>query len=174
MVSSQRVRATFGVLASLLALSGCASKSVELVERGVRPNLAASASVTVAATPDEAAQVGPLIQELRAAGLVAQAQPGAPYLMEVSYSERPVKVGAYSGPPPAMDAAQSGWIAAPRKPGLLPSLRRQICTMAVRIADVGQSGGAYELRAVKKGRGAGCGDAPATLSQAISARLASS
>lgn len=155
----------------MLALSACASKSVDLVEKGVRPDLEAPTTLSVAAAPDQAAPVLPLVQELREAGLVAQTEAGAPYLLEVGYSERPVKVGAYSGPPPADEA--DGWIAPPRKPQLWPPLQRQICTLSVRITDRTQSDSPYELRASKKGRGAGCGDAAPALSSAITAKLTS-
>lgn len=107
---------------------------------------------------------------LRAAGVAtAQAGERAAYVLEVVYSERPWRVGAYSGDTPKTDAPD-GWIAAPRPWPWWAPRTTQVCTLAVRVMDGGEGRESYRVRASARGRGAACGKGPG-LSKAVAAKL---
>lgn len=96
---------------------------------------------------------------------------GAARVVEAGYSERPLKVGAYSGPPPADEA--EGWTAAPGQWRVWRPRQRMICTLSLRIADASQAAGGYEVRASRRGRGSACGGDIGDLTSAIGTRLVS-
>lgn len=159
----------------LLALSiltaGCASGPISVAERGVRPDLAGAPGLAVAAAPDApASAVSPMIAKLEEAGLAARGSRGQGYLFEVSYSERPLPVGAYAGTTPAQDGA--GWVAPPGQQRWWMSRRAQLCTLAVRVVDAAVGAEAYSVRASTQGRGADCGRGPDELAGAVAAKLA--
>lgn len=163
------------IASALLALSvltaGCASGPVKLAESGVRPDLRAAAGLQIATAPDALpSAVSPMIAQLEKAGLTVRGERGQGYLFEISYSERPLQVGAYAGPAPSQDEA--GWVAAPGKPRWWMSRRTQLCTLAVRVVDAAAGAEAYSVRASTKGRGAECGGEAGELAGAVAARLA--
>lgn len=154
-----------------VVVAGCASQPIGVVESGARPDLAGAPGLAIAAaanTPSRA--VTPMIESLRSVGAVERSAPGRGYLVEISYSERPLPVGAYSGATPA--EAEEGWIAPPVQRRWWTSPQTQLCTLAIRVTDAGSGGKSYSARASAKGKGPDCGRAPADLAGAIAARLA--
>lgn len=148
----------------VLVLSGCASGRIDIAERGVRPDLA-QGSLRAPAAPPAAAR--PLIEDLAKAGLMADASASPVRVVDVGYSERPLKVGAYSGPPPAED----GWIASPEAWSVWRPRQRMICTLSMRISGATASLEPYEVRASRRGRGSACGGQGDELTAAIVSRL---
>lgn len=149
-----------------LALSGCASKRIDVAEHGVRPDLAI-ASLGAPATPPTAAT--PLLEDLAKAGLMADASARPAHVVDLGYSERPLKVGTYSGPPPTED--ENGWIATPQQWRVWRPNQRMVCTLSMRISAATETSEPYEVRASRRGRGTACGGAEADLTAAIVARL---
>lgn len=161
------------IASALLALSvlatGCASGPIKVAETGVRPDLAAAPGLQIASAPDAPASVvSPTVAQLDRAGLAARGARGQGYLFEISYSERPLPVGAYAGAAPA----QGGWVAAPGEPRWWTSPRTQLCTLAVRVIDAAAGAEAYSVRASTQGSGADCGRKPDDLAGAVAAKLA--
>ncbi|MBP6878755.1 MAG: hypothetical protein KBC34_12080 [Phenylobacterium sp.] len=156
------------VLALLVA--GCASNKIDVVESGVRPDLRARG---LAFAP-ESQGAGPMAKTLQAEGLAVREAPGEGYLVELSYSERPQKVGAYAGPRPAADAAPDAWVAAPEKRRWWTPRSRQLCTLTARVLEAASGAEAYRVRASAMGRAPDCGAAEAGLNAAVARRLAPS
>ncbi|HEY9236190.1 MULTISPECIES: hypothetical protein [Phenylobacterium] len=156
------------VLSASAAAAGCASGRVDLAERGVRPALTAG---SMRMTTPAAAGADPLIQDLARAGLIAEGE-GAAYVADIGYSVRPLKVGAYSGPPPAAEAGQAGWIAPPDEWKIWRPRQRAICTLSLHIADASNPQADYEVRASRLGRGQDCGGV-SELASAVGERIVS-
>jgi hypothetical protein len=159
------MKTTAVCLAGLLA--GCAS-SIQVEEVGARPEAGVIGALPMAAglgaTPE-------LVEGLRAAGVGDGARSDAPYVLDVSYSERPVQVGAYAG---AWSSDQDGaepWLATPAKRRPWTPRQLQFCTLSVRILDAAAGAERYEVRASARGRGPSCGQDPAVLPAAVAARL---
>lgn len=158
------------LLAVSLLTAGCASGAIKVSETGARPDLAGASGLQITAgahAPSSA--VSPMIAQLDRAGLGARGG-GQGYLLEISYSERPLPVGAYAGAAPAQDEAN--WVAAPGQARWWTSQRTQLCTLAVRVVDAAAGAEAYSVRATTQGRGADCGRAPDELAGAVAAKLA--
>jgi len=167
-VFAYRVKIVAGCIVGALALSGCASKRIDVAERGERPDLTPG-SLGAPANPSAAGQL--LMEDLAKAGLVAEPTDRTLRVIDLSYSERPLKVGAYSGPPPAENA--EGWIASPEPWRVWRPNQRMICTLSLRISGATESSEPYEVRASRRGRGAACGGHDHDLSAAIASRLVS-
>lgn len=160
------MKITAACLAGLLA--GCATPAIQVAETGQRPE--ATAGLPIAPGPGVTPE---LVERLKVAALTGQAPSAAPYVLDVSYSERPALVGAYAG---AWSADQDGaerWLAAPAKRRLWTSSQQQFCTLAVRVLDASVGAERYEVRATAQGRGPDCGQDPAALAAAVAARLTS-
>lgn len=157
--------------AGALLLAGCVSNKIDVVETGVRPDLAARGLALAPIAEGEPGRTQPLTAKLQAAGLPVREAAGQGYLVEVSYSERPLKVGAYAGPRPAADEP-GAWVAAPEKRQWWAPQRAQLCTLTARVVDAASGGEAYRVRASARGRQPDCGKAEDGLSTAVAARLA--
>ncbi len=158
--------------AGALLLAGCVSNKIDVVETGARPDLAGRGLALAPAVDGEPGLVGPMSAKLQAAGLPVRDAPGQGYLVEVSYSERPLKVGAYAGPRPAAAAAPAAWVAPPQKRRWWAPQRAQLCTLTARVVDAASGGEAYRVRASARGRQPDCGKATDNLSAAVAAKLA--
>ncbi|WP_312163678.1 hypothetical protein [Phenylobacterium sp.] len=156
-----------------MLLAGCVSNRIDVVETGVRPDLAGRGLALAPAVDGEPDLARPVGARLEAAGLPVREAPGQGYLVEVSYSERPLKVGAYAGPRPAADAEPAAWVAPPqtRRWWWAPQ-RVRLCTLSARVVDAASGGEAYRVRASARGRQPDCGEAGETLSAAVAAKLA--
>ena len=159
---------TLVACAGALLLAGCVSNKIDVVESGARPDLAARGLAF--APGGEAGR--PIADKLQAAGLAVREAPGDGYLVELSYSERPQKVGAYAGPRPASDAAPDEWVAPPQKRPWWAPRSRQLCTLTARVVEAGSGTEAYRVRASTQGRAPDCGEAEAGLNAAVAGRLA--
>lgn len=157
--------------AGALLLAGCVSNKIDVVETGVRPDLAGRGLAVAPAEDGEPGLTAPMTAKLQAAGLPVRDAPGKGYLVEVSYSERPLKVGAYAGPRPAKDEP-GAWVAAPEKRRWWAPGRSQLCTLTARVVDAASGGEAYRVRASAKGRQPDCGKASDGLNAAVAAKLA--
>jgi hypothetical protein len=155
-----------------LLLAGCVSTKVDVVETGVRPDLAGRGLAVAPVADGEPGLTQPMTAKLQAAGLAVREAPGSGYLVEVSYSERPLKVGAYAGPRPAADAAPAAWVAPPEKRQWWAPQRAQLCTLTARVVDAASGGEAYRVRASARGREPDCSKASENLSTAVAAKLA--
>jgi len=155
--------------AAALLLSGCVSKAVDVSESGVRPDLAARGLVVAPAAEPASGSVGPVTARLAAAGLTGREAAGRPYLVELSYSQRPLTVGAYAGEPPAEPEA---WVAPPSKQRWWMPRRVQLCTLSARVVDPALGGEAYSVKASTRGRGPECGREPAEMAAAVASKLA--
>jgi hypothetical protein len=164
LVFAYRVKIAAGCFVSALALSGCASGRIDVAEQGVRPELA-QGSLGAPEAPPAAGRT--LIEDLAKAGLMADAAGRPARIIDLGYSERPLKVGAYSGPPPTED----GWIASPEAWSVWRPRQRMICTLSMRISGGTESSEPYEVRASRRGRGAACGGQENELTAAIVSRL---
>lgn len=158
--------------AGALLLGGCVSSKIDVVESGARPDLRARGVMVAQADKAATEPAPPVAAKLQAAGLPMRDAPGDGYLVELSYSERPSKVGAYAGPEPASGAAREAWVAPPEKPRWWAPGRGQLCTLTARVIDPASGGEAYRVRASVKGRQPDCGEAAEGLSTAVAGRLA--
>ena len=163
------------IASALIALSiltaGCASGPIKVAETGARPAFAAAPGLQIAAGTDApSGAVSPMVAQLDRAGLAARGARGQGYLFEISYSERPLPVGAYAGTAPTQDEAN--WVAEPGKARWWTSPRTQLCTLAVRVVDAAAGAETYSVRASTQGRGADCGRKPDDLAGAVAAKLA--
>lgn len=160
------------LLAVSLLTAGCATGAINVSETGARPDLAAAPGlqITAGAHAPSSAVSPVMVAQLDRAGLGARGGGGQGYLLEISYSERPLPVGAYAGAAPAQDEAN--WVAAPGRARWWTSQRTQLCTLAVRVVDAAAGAEAYSVRATTQGRGADCGRAPDELAGAVAAKLA--
>lgn len=143
---------------SALALAGCATRSVEVVEHGAPPAVhgpAASGAVNASMAKALAARLG---------------SGSGPGLLEIAYSERPAPVTAYVGRQTPDAAAPGGWVAPPPAPRWWLGRSTVICTLTARAVDANGTE-TYSVRASVAGRGAACsrgGD----LVDAVATRLA--
>ena len=161
-------RASVAYVGVLLLLAGCASNRIDVLESGARPDLRVRG---LALAPDDGAG-RPVAAKLQAAGVAVRETPGDGYLVELSYSERPQKVGAYAGPRPAADAAPDAWVAPPEARPWWAPRSRQLCTLTARVVEPASGTEVYRVRASTKGRAPDCGDASEGLNTAVAGLLA--
>lgn len=159
------MKITAACLAGLLA--GCASPAIHVAETGQRPD-AAIGGLPIAPGPGATPE---LVQRLQAAGLGAPAPSAAPYVLDVSYSERPAQVGAYAGAWSPEQEDNERWLATPAKRRPWTSSQQQFCTLAVRVLEPSAGSERYGIRATVQGRGRDCGQDPAALPAAVAALL---
>jgi hypothetical protein len=135
-------------------LAGCAGPKFDVASVGPGPDMkdAHGYRFAVAADPDSASDklIQPLVQARLAAKGLARAGDDARYLLEVSYSERPLTVGAFAGAAPADPKQAPDWLAKPGQHRWRAFKSEQFCALGLRFVDLHTGGEAYRVRIVQQ------------------------
>lgn len=163
----------WGILCLSFVLAGCAGAGIHLESKGGGPELAAGPTFAVdsaagdpAARPDPAL-VAAVTHHLQDHGMVEANGSGARILVEVTYTDRPVRVGDYivAGDPKAA-SQDGGWLTAPTRPGLWTSSHARVCSLAVRLSVPATAQELYRVRAEMRAPRQGCGSVAEPLANA--------
>jgi hypothetical protein len=158
------------ILAAAACLAGCATGRIDTLAAGAGPDLTGFQGFAFAHQDRPADQaLEQLVQErLRSKGLVPAAGPAARYIVDVSYDERPLDVGAYTAATPPAKDDRSGWYVKPVGQSWWTSKQMRICTVAIRVWEPGTGAEVYRVQAARRGRSADCARAkPALVTAAL-------
>lgn len=148
-------------------LAACASGAPKTTAVGAGP--APDSAFRFAAATADAWPLQPLVEaRLRALGLTS-AENGR-YLVEVSFGERPITVGAFEqdGVPAKRD--DPAWRRAPSKPAWWKDPNLRACVLSVRVSEAQDGQEVYRVDAETRRRKARCADvAPRLVDAALPA-----
>jgi hypothetical protein len=155
-----------------LALTGCATGGVRVETQGPGPDFKAAptfaldlGSIEGSAPPDPALAAA-VTNRLRSHGMV-EASAGAQVLVEVAYTDRPMRVGDYLG----AQSDRPQWLTTPRSPGLWASPHERLCSLAVRMSVPATGAELYRVRAAVRPPRQGCGAAVQRLADAALSQI---
>jgi hypothetical protein len=161
-------RANYGFLCLGVALAGCATQGIRVEAHGGGPDPKAPPSYTLdlgatdAASRADPALAAAVTERLQRRGMVEAA--GGRVLVEVAFTDRPLRVGDYVG----VQAANNGrdWLTTPERPGLFTSPHARLCSLAVRMSVPATGAEIYRVRATVRPPRQGCGTAVRELAAA--------
>lgn len=152
-------------LCCIVGLSACATNPVQRIENGALTDTT-GASFTMTPASEEEALVWPLVDAgLRAKGMTHVAQDPR-YLVNVGYTDRPGRVGAYVETRVTDDGEAPTWLVAPERRRTWRSSRRRVCTVSIFFNDARSGREIYRVRAAERSSAPTCHDSAARLVQA--------
>jgi hypothetical protein len=171
-VKSQK-RASWRLLCLSLTLAGCATAGVRVEATGSGPDLKTAPTFALdLGAADSAARADPALaaavtRDLRNDGMVEADGSNARILVEVAYTDRPVRVGDYvAAANPAAASGGGQWLTAPARTGLWASPHARVCQLAVRMSVPVTGQELYQVRAEIRPPRQGCGSVAERLADA--------
>jgi hypothetical protein len=167
--------AGWGILGLCFALAGCATPSVRVEAQGGGPDFKTAPTFALdLGAADAAARTDPtlaaaVVDRLRSHGMVEDHGEEARILVEVAFTDRPLRVGDFVGAQPAAGVRQ--WLTTPERPGLWTSPHARVCSLAVRMSVPATGVELYRVRAAVRPPRQGCGEVMGRLADAALARI---
>jgi hypothetical protein len=169
---NSRRRANWGLFCLGLTLTGCATTGVHVEAHGGGPDLKAAPTFALdlgaadsAARADTALAVA-VAHRLRNAGMVEAEGSNAAILVEVAYTDRPLRVGDYVAAAGPATVSGRDWLTAPARTGLWTSPHARVCRLAVRMSAPATGQEVYQVRAEVRSPRQGCGSVAERLADA--------